>query len=169
VNWEIVGSTGEWAGAIAVVTTLFYLARQIRQQNKIAEYSAWKDLMGDFNEFNRMFLEDTSRGEIYSKGLNNPDDLSDQEVAVFNGIFRIGYNNILNLWKAYSTGNLPKSDWEGIGSWFAYEVTTPGGRKWRQLNESVYPEFWEAIDKLEVDEGFSERIHAVAGENREAT
>ena len=40
MNWEIVGSTGEWAGAIAVVATLFYLARQIQQSNKIASAQA---------------------------------------------------------------------------------------------------------------------------------
>jgi hypothetical protein len=30
MNWEMIGATGEWAGSLAVVVTLFYLARQIR-------------------------------------------------------------------------------------------------------------------------------------------
>jgi hypothetical protein len=33
MNWEIVGSTGEWVGAFAVVVTLFYVAKQIRQNS----------------------------------------------------------------------------------------------------------------------------------------
>lgn len=31
MDWEIIGATGEWVGAIAVIATLFYLAAQIRQ------------------------------------------------------------------------------------------------------------------------------------------
>ena len=33
MNWEIVGSTGEWVGAFVVVVTLFYLTKQIRQNS----------------------------------------------------------------------------------------------------------------------------------------
>jgi hypothetical protein len=40
VNWEIVGSTGEWAGAIAVVVTLFYLARQVKDATAVARSAA---------------------------------------------------------------------------------------------------------------------------------
>ena len=29
--WDMVGATGEWAGAIAVLLTLIYLSNQIRQ------------------------------------------------------------------------------------------------------------------------------------------
>lgn len=31
MNWEIISATGEWAGALVVVATLFYLAMQVRQ------------------------------------------------------------------------------------------------------------------------------------------
>ena len=31
MNWEMIGATGEWAGALAVVVTLVYLSSQIRQ------------------------------------------------------------------------------------------------------------------------------------------
>ena len=31
MNWDAIGATGEWAGAIAVVATLGYPAVQIRQ------------------------------------------------------------------------------------------------------------------------------------------
>ena len=40
MNWEITGATGEWAGAVAVVLTLFYLARQIHQNTQATKTGA---------------------------------------------------------------------------------------------------------------------------------
>ena len=134
MNWEIVASTGEWVGAFAVVGTLFYLAKQIQQQNKVAEYSAWKSAMSDFSDFNRMFVDDVSKAELFIKGLENPDSLTDQEAVLFQMIFRLEYNGMLNLWKAHQTGNLPDDDWIGIASWFASELNMPGGVVWRKEN-----------------------------------
>ena len=36
MNWEVLGATGEWAGALVVVATLFFLAKQIGLSNRIA-------------------------------------------------------------------------------------------------------------------------------------
>ena len=38
--WDAIGATGEWAGAIAVVATLGYLAVQIRQNASSMRSSA---------------------------------------------------------------------------------------------------------------------------------
>jgi len=40
MNWDAIGATGEWAGAIAVVATLGYLAVQIRQNASSMRSSA---------------------------------------------------------------------------------------------------------------------------------
>jgi hypothetical protein len=38
--WEIVSATGEWAGAIVVVASLLYVARQIKQTNEQSRAAA---------------------------------------------------------------------------------------------------------------------------------
>ena len=40
MNWELISSTGDWAGAVAVVVTLFYLARQVKDATAVARSSA---------------------------------------------------------------------------------------------------------------------------------
>ena len=97
MNWEVIGATGEWAGAIAVVATLFYLAQQIRQQNRIAEYNAWKTTMSDFSDFKRMFVDDVSKAELLIKGLEDPDSLSDQEAIQFQYIFRLAVVRLIRI------------------------------------------------------------------------
>lgn len=44
MNWEAFGAIGEILGAIAVVVTLFYLARQIRQNTLATRAETTKDL-----------------------------------------------------------------------------------------------------------------------------
>ena len=44
VNWDAVGAVGEIIGAIAVVITLFYLARQVRESTRVARAEMTKDL-----------------------------------------------------------------------------------------------------------------------------
>jgi len=42
VNWEMLGALGEIAGAVAVVISLVYLARQIGVSNRLARAEAWR-------------------------------------------------------------------------------------------------------------------------------
>jgi hypothetical protein len=45
VDWDAIGAIGEIVGAVAVVATLFYLARQIRQNTRMSRAEMTKDLM----------------------------------------------------------------------------------------------------------------------------
>ena len=67
MNWEIIGSTGEWAGAIAVVVTLFYLATQIKQSNDLGRFNATKESMNQFNHLNKMVVTDSELRQILMK------------------------------------------------------------------------------------------------------
>ena len=44
MNWDAIGAIGEIVGAIAVVATLFYLARQIQQSTRMSRAEMTKDL-----------------------------------------------------------------------------------------------------------------------------
>ena len=42
MNWDVIGETGEWAGAIAVIATLAYLAGQRKQNPKALSLSTYQ-------------------------------------------------------------------------------------------------------------------------------
>ena len=146
LNWEVIASTGEWAGAIAVVITLFYLASQIRQQNKISRFSVVQTCQSEFNQFNRMFVEDPKRNLVFIKGLEAPDSLTDAETLVFQQLIRIPYNTALTAFNGYKQGLIPEEDWLVWARWFAsYFYQLPGGIRFRELNETVTPDFFEEL------------------------
>ncbi len=43
MNWNAVGAIGEILGALAVVATLFYVARQIRENTRVVERQSHRD------------------------------------------------------------------------------------------------------------------------------
>jgi len=47
VDWQMIGAIGEVLGAAAVVVTLFYLAREVREASREAQRNRWSDLNND--------------------------------------------------------------------------------------------------------------------------
>ena len=92
MNWEIVGSTGEWAGALAVVVTLFYLARQIRLSNRIGSAEAEREWFDNWHEVVRGFGSDEHVAEIIQRGLNDYSALTQPE----KGTFHVRLAGVLN-------------------------------------------------------------------------
>jgi hypothetical protein len=45
MDWTMLGALGEFLGAIAVVGSLLYLAREVRQANRIARAEAYRSFM----------------------------------------------------------------------------------------------------------------------------
>jgi hypothetical protein len=154
MNWEIVSSTGEWAGAIAVVATLIYLAKQIKQQNDIARYNAYESLYQGFNQNNQLIAANPQVAELLMRGLEDPDSLSVSESTQWSALFRTYFNHMQRAYKAYKLGFLSQEDWTDIAKNFAADISTPGGVRFREGHEHVFPEFWQRISE-NYDENFS--------------
>ena len=43
MNWDAIGAFGEWAGAIVVIITLVYLARQIKQNSELSRLALYSN------------------------------------------------------------------------------------------------------------------------------
>ncbi len=51
MNWDAIGAIGEVFGAVAVIATLLYLARQVGQTNQIAKASGSRELQQKYADF----------------------------------------------------------------------------------------------------------------------
>ncbi len=52
MNWDAIGATGEWAGAIAVVASLIYLATQVRHANRQTQAAARYSFLEAYGQLN---------------------------------------------------------------------------------------------------------------------
>lgn len=147
MEWTIqdLGSVGELVGAIAVVITLAYLARQIRDQNQANQIAVFEGLMDGFNELNLMMASESDVYGIFIKGLNQPDELDDDDAGRFHSLMRIYTNNYSKMYRAYLRGAIEEDAWTKYAAEGAQILESPGGRKYLEGYEKGSWEYIEAV------------------------
>ena len=70
MNWDAIGAIGEIVGALAVVTSLIYLAVQIRQSNNLARANAHENATVHWREVSSPLLQ-REFAELYIQGRDN--------------------------------------------------------------------------------------------------
>ena len=91
--WDAIGAIGEIIGAIAVVATLAYLARQVKTQNTSTEVMMYDSVIESFSTPVAMIAENVEVARIWRVGLSEPNSLNDDEAAQFSAVFRLFINN----------------------------------------------------------------------------
>ena len=78
MNWDALGAMGEIAGAIAVIATLFFLARQLqvntRELEKTNEYQRTTSVVASNEIYNEVWCPgpDSNRHGILFRGILSP-------------------------------------------------------------------------------------------------
>ena len=79
MNWEAIGAIGEVLGAIAVVTTLIYLAKQMNiNTSAIKQTAAHSTLMGRAESL-RFLASDAEISSIWWTGAFSPEELTEDQ------------------------------------------------------------------------------------------
>src|SRR5262249_19785277 len=89
VNWEAIGAIGQVVGALAVVISLIYVAREIKSNaraSRLAGMEAGSRWLGQF-------VEHPHLRELYYRGIQDFDSLKGADLlgfsALLNQLFRI--------------------------------------------------------------------------------
>ncbi len=151
MNWEIIGSTGEWAGAIAVVVTLFYLARQIRQQNINTAATAMDSWLADYNNTVLELTRDSEVALIYRQGITDFDRLTPNDQLRFHGWMVAHLLNAENMHLKLTQGIFDVVIAHQVLGFNAEMLKSNGGHAWWQSAKLIFnanPEFVEYMDKM---------------------
>jgi hypothetical protein len=91
MNWDAAGAIGEMAGAVGVVVTLIYLARQLNDHTKTlkvqsldSSFSEWNKLLAEIQDSNKL-------GAIFLKSQTG-EELSDNEAHELTYFYRRAMN-----------------------------------------------------------------------------
>ena len=154
MNWNAIGASGEVFGAIAVVATLIYLARQVTQGVALARATQNKEIQAAWSAFNEQVLTHPELAGLLDQ-LENP-------TREFSSIERVQLRHLAyrfaNVWLsaqvAYSHGQLSRPEFD----FFKQDVvvmfrTYPGLMPFMQQLSDLYPqsrtmEIFEAFHTL---------------------
>jgi hypothetical protein len=127
MNWDAIGAIGEIVGAAAVVATLFYLARQIRDSTQQARIASVTDLNSLYNESFLPIYNNRENMEIWVQGLAAPDALTESDREIFFLFMRRLLNPFDTAVTQYLGGTLETHQFERYRIFTLELVETPGG------------------------------------------
>ena len=134
MNWEAIGAAGELVGAIAVVVTLIYLARQIRENSRVVQSASSQTLADSVSNWLNELIRDENVAEIFSRGLRNPEDLSQNERIRFNAIISSAFFQYQNTYMKTRTQTIDTEFWKGTEQAIRYYLSQPGVQRWLQTS-----------------------------------
>ena len=149
MNWEVVGAISEFVGAIVVVITLIYVARQIHQVNVQGQASARYSFIEAYGQMNTSISSDKEVACLFRRGLKGLELDEDEHYQFFALIGRF-----LNTWSAlydlHQEGLLPENQWTMVRKDIITLLTEAGGRSfWEKHGKhGVHDAFRNAVDKV---------------------
>jgi hypothetical protein len=149
VNWDAIGAVGEILGATAVVVTLAYLARQLRQEARSDTAETMGTWLADYNGIVLDILRDAEVAKILREGLTDFEQLSGNDQMRFHAWMVAHLLNAQVLWFQWDDGIMHRQIADQQLTFNAMMLKTKGGSRWWSTARGIWrPEFVEHIDKL---------------------
>ena len=152
MNWTIQdwGALGEILGAVGVILSLLYLARQLRRSDDTARAASIQSVLDGFRDrIGNAAARDGSFDDCLARGLNSLEDLTDTEKRRFFYIISEHVLHMQNVYQLYEHKLLPR---ETMESWLAYTVSllmTPGGSEiWKLSRITIEANIARVLDEF---------------------
>lgn len=152
MNREAIGAVGELIGAVVVILTVVYLAREIHQNTRQARLSAIRAInASNDSAFDPIYIPENSR--IWTRCHAMAPDLDDHERAAFHMLmFRLVGSYETSTYQ-YVHGAFDPELHAGLTGFIASFLATPGGMEWWRANRAVFAADTNRHLALELERG----------------
>ena len=86
MNWEAISAIGQIVGALAVVISLIYLAREIRSNARSARVASERSLVQMLIQFTQQLAEHPHLSELFYRGIHDFESLEGAERMRFSAL-----------------------------------------------------------------------------------
>ncbi len=93
MNWEAIGAAGEILAAIAVVVTLIYLAKQIRQNSQAVQISALRDTTEHWHRWSEVLATSPELAVIVARGNKSYRQLPESEAMRYGAYVQMFFDS----------------------------------------------------------------------------
>ena len=149
MSWEAIGAMGSLLGAMSVLLTLVYLAKQIKENSKLLTTSVYQTAVDGYNEMASMFLENPELARNLL--MDKPVQLSEVDAYKLNLILRVYLNQGLKLFKLYEAGIFPEEDWLLRAAEIKQVINQTDFSREFAKNNLIFSQMCRHLDDLEVE------------------
>lgn len=147
MSWDAIGAIAEAIGALAVVVSIVYLAVQIQSGTKALRTTLRDSAFHNLQEWNYVLSSDEELPWIFKRGLRNPTDLNDKELARFHHMMYSFYKVFENIYLHFLEGSIAEEAWENNNEiLFLYYAQNGAQEYWRNRREIFDPRFVELVE-----------------------
>ena len=140
----------EIVGAVAVVTSLIYLAIQIKNEGRLRRLSAANELASQWSALMTSIHDSAELSGILLRGLQNFDDLDVVSKFRFSAYFGRYLRNSEGLYLHALDGTLDPTIWRGIERSIADLIAFPGAQSWWKTRDHWYSDgFQQLVESLQ--------------------
>ncbi len=148
MNWEMIGAIGEIAGAAAVVLTLAYLARQVRESARQDRRHQSAQLARDSTKIGDAILRDPLLPGIFLRGLRDFESLDEEETLRFGALLVNAVRQQETLFYFHREGGIHDFQARSIEATAREMMVSPGAQAWWALRRQWFsPEFQVEVDR----------------------
>jgi hypothetical protein len=137
----------EGIGMLAVIVSVLYIAREVRQNNLIAKGESERQMFDSFNEIMHRY-SDYESIELVQRALADFAGLSKLEQARFNIIYLLPHlNNLDSFWTHHKLGLIDDDRYQAALFVVLAQLKTPGGQQaWKDIRKAYRKEFSNMIE-----------------------
>ena len=132
------GSLGEFVGALGVVISLVYLARQMRQNTISVRAASFNSMTENSLRLLEPSFRDGDFADFLHRAQRDPSSLSPIEVVRWDAYMTAVYRHFGNLVYQYRVGALDRQMWQSYRDTLKTHLSTPSWRAWFEENKGVF-------------------------------
>lgn len=141
MEWNAIGAIGDFVGGVGVILTLGYLAVQIRQNTRAQRYDSHLKSRTMIAEFQKLQADPGTAG-IWLRGMNDPQELTAEELWCFKNLLYLFMNPIEGRVIA------PDASQVEVGAAIDFIADSDGFRHWWKDARYVYDKaFRDLVDE----------------------
>lgn len=137
MNWEAIGAIGEILAAIAVVITLIYLAKQIRQNSQAVQVSALRDTTEQWHRWSETLASSPELADIVLRGNESYKQLADNEAIRYGAYVQMFFDSVESARSLVLDYEVQK-DLAVLSSIVSRRICETGFREWWAENHADY-------------------------------
>jgi hypothetical protein len=135
VTLEQLGGLGEFIGALAVLSSLIYVAREIRENGRSTRLAAMQSTMLAAQNVLKLPAQDRDLARVLRVGLTDPDELDEDEFQQFRYYLFLVLRVHEDMFVQHNAGVIDDETWLARTDSLRFVLTMPGGRKiWKASN-----------------------------------
>lgn len=127
---EILGNLGEFIGALGVVTSLVYLAQQMRQNTTSVRAASFNSMIENSIRLLEHAFRDSEFADFLHRAETDPTSLTRGERVRWDSYMTAAYRHFGNLVYQYRVGALEEQMWKSYQRTLRDHLETPAWESW---------------------------------------